>query len=260
VDGRARIVIHGLAVLLSLAVVSQALAGLKVYYLRHAESGANAEHRWKSTPKDQWPPYVGNADAFSPAGEAQLPGVMEKLGRHSFDFIAVSPLWRTRHTVLPYLRATGQTAEIWPELAEFHARGKDDIIPPALPPPSGNLFDGGAAIELPADEKPFLRQREGANRLCRPAEDRVQLEADRQALTERVVRLLRDRFGGTDKTVLLVGHGNAGRLLASTLAGEQRIMEQGRYILNARLWMAEEQPDGTFRLMLFNDGSWPPAE
>lgn len=255
----AKALASGFAVLFFLALPAHVWAGLKVYYLRHAESGANAEHHWKDKPRGEWPSYVGNAGVFSPAGEAQLPGVVEKLGRHSFDFIAVSPLWRTRHTILPYLRATGQTAEIWPELAEFHARGKDDVIPPTLPPPSANLFDGGDPIELPADESAFLTLREGTNRWCRPGKGPAQMEADRLALTARVIELLRARFGGTDKTVLLVGHGNSGRLLANVLTGEPRVMDDGHHIPNAVMWLAEEQPDGTFRLAVYNDEPWPPA-
>jgi len=235
-----------------------AQAGLKVYYLRHAESGANVEKQWKDVPRDQWPPYVGNADTFSPLGESQLPGVVEKLQKLHFDFIAASPLWRTRQTILPYLRAAGRTAEIWPELAEFKLRGRDDVLPEKLPPPGADLLTGGGPLVLPEDEQPFFTVPGGSATLCKIGEAPEQAEADRQALVAKVVARLRERFGGTGKSVLLVGHGNAGRLLASLLANDPRVMETGHHILNARLWMAEEQPDGTFRLVLFNDEPWAP--
>lgn len=249
------------AVLLALmALTAGAQAGLKVYYLRHAESGANVEKQWKEVPRDQWPSYVGNADTFSPLGESQLPGVVEKLSKLHFDFIAVSPLWRTRQTILPYLRTTGRTAEIWPELAEFKLKGKGDVLPEELPPPSADLLTAGGPFALPDDERPFFAVPGGSATLCKIGEAPAQAEADRQALVAMVISRLRERFGGTDKSVLLVGHGTAGRLLASVLANDPRVMESGHHIINARLWMAEQQADGTFRLVLFNDEPWAPSE
>lgn len=245
------------AVVLSLAALTTgAQAGLKVYYLRHAESGANVEKQWKDVPRDQWPPYVGNADTFSPLGVSQLPGVLDKLEKLHFDFIAVSPLWRTRHTILPYLQRSGRTAEIWPEMAEFKPRGKDDVLPGKLPPPSADLLTGGGPFVLPQDERPFFKPPGASATLCKIGEDPAQAEADRQALVGTVISRLRERFGGADKSVLLVGHGTAGRLLASILANDPRVMAPGNHMLNARLWLAEEQADGSFRLVLFNDEPW----
>jgi broad specificity phosphatase PhoE len=248
---------HFLSLLLLLAAAIPAPAALKVYYLRHAESGANIAGDWKTTPKEQWPPYVGNANAFSPKGEVQATNVVTKLKRHTFDFIAVSPLWRTRHTVLPYLRATSQTAELWPELAEFAGPGKDPL-PSPLPEPSATLFTGGKPIALPADEAPLFKLRADGLTEFKMGEGAAQREADRLALCRRVVELIRKRFGGSDKTLLLVGHGNAGRLLASVLTQDPQIMTSPDTILkNTSLWLAEEQPDGTFRLTLINDQPWP---
>jgi broad specificity phosphatase PhoE len=235
-------------------------AGMKIYYLRHAESGANVEHQWKDVPRDQWPVYVGNANAFSPKGESQIPGVVAKLKQMDFDFIAVSPLWRARHTVLPYLEAQERTAEVWPELAEFRALRKGETLPAVLPPPNPDLFGGGAVIDLPLEERRYFTVRPGVSKLCLPSNDAVQLESDRRALTARVIDLLRARFAGTGQSVLLVGHGISGHRLASQLTGEAGIMEEGRHIHNASLWMAEEQPDGSFRLEVFNDKPWVPGE
>lgn len=249
-----------LFVLLFAAVPAQ--AGLKVYYLRHAESGANAEYHWKKVPKEQWPDYVGNADTFSPKGEEQAQEVVGKLKGHSFDFIAVSPLWRTRNTLLPYLRATGQKAEIWPELAEFKVvfedilRGHGEAAKDR--PPSADLFTGGEEIVLPEEEKEFFSLRPGAATFFKISKDSGQMAADRRAIVARAVQLLRERFAGTDKTVLLTGHGNAGRLFAAELTGDRRVLEEGNHIRNINLWMAEEQPDGTFRLTMFNDSPWNP--
>jgi broad specificity phosphatase PhoE len=229
-----------------------AWAGLKVLYLRHAESGANVEGAWKHVPREQWPSYVGDADTFSPKGWEQLPGVVEKLRGMKFDFIAVSPLWRARNTILPYLRETGRSAEIWPELAEFHAR--EEAVPATLPPPSADLFTGGDTLKLPDEEKVFLAPREGARNFCHVAKEPAQAEADRRALTARVVDLLRRQSAAGDESILLVGHGNAGRLLAAALTGDSRWVDaDDTQIRNASLWCAEEQADGRFRLTIFND-------
>src|SRR4051794_16518782 len=108
-----------LVILLWLGLFDAAQAGLKVYYLRHAEAGHNVVKEWKDIPKDQWPAYVGNSGMFTPKGETQVLKVAEKLKPNRFDFIAVSPIWRTRNTILPYLKETKVKAEIWPELEEF---------------------------------------------------------------------------------------------------------------------------------------------
>ncbi|MBE2181623.1 MAG: histidine phosphatase family protein [Chthoniobacterales bacterium] len=255
-----------LSVLLFALCAVPAHAGLKVYYLRHAESGANAAYnpRWKQVPRDQWPSYLGNPDTFSPKGEEQAQEVAGKLKDHAFDFIVVSPLWRTRNTILPYLRATGQKGEIWPELAEFDVsiedilEGNENVA--GDHPHSPDLFTGGAEIVLPDNEKEFFTLRPGAATLVKIGADSEQEVADRRAIVARAAELLREKFAGTDKTILVVGHGNAGRLLARELTGDARVLEDGNHIHNIHLWMAEEQPDGTFRLELFNDQAWGRVE
>src|SRR6476661_8450675 len=54
-------------------------AGLKVYYVRHAEYGGNVVNQWKDKPKEQWPAYVGRGDMFTPKGEEQVQALTEKL-------------------------------------------------------------------------------------------------------------------------------------------------------------------------------------
>ena len=107
------------ALLCLLSFSSEAEAGLKIYFIRHAEYGHNVVAEWRNVPRDQWPAYVGNGNMITPKGEAQLGPATEKLKQHHYDFIAVSPYLRTRHTVLPYLKATDAKGEIWPELGEF---------------------------------------------------------------------------------------------------------------------------------------------
>lgn len=230
-------------------------AGLKVYYIRHGETGGNVEKQWKDKPKSEWPPYVGNSDAFSPLGETQVAAVADKLKPYHFDLIAVSPLWRTRHTILPYLQATGQQAEIWPELTEIK---NIEFTPDAatLGAVSPGFFTAGKPIVLPADEAAYFKLRPDAKTELKYGWNTPQENSDRQAAAEKVIKLLKQRFGNGDKSVLLVGHGNEGRYLLNLLAGysDQRIKNAA----NTAIWMAEEQPDGTFKVMLWGDQPYVP--
>lgn len=231
--------------LLAVAFPAEGRAGLRIYFLRHGEAGHNLVKQWEGKPKSEWPVYVGKEDMFSPQGEEQVATVGSKLAELKFDLIACSPLWRTRHTILPYLKEHQLKAEIWPELEEIdYKEGKP------LPPPSAALFDGGKEIELPEDEKNWLSLRDGVSRRIKvDTSSPAQIQADAKALMARNVEMLRSRFGGKDATVLLVGHGSNGSLLYRALTGTEKPEWPG----NAKLWMVEEQADGSFKLRLFND-------
>jgi len=240
-----------LVVLLWLGLLNVAEAGLRIYYLRHAEAGHNVVKQWQEKPKAQWPAYVGNPDMFTPEGEAQVAKATKKLEQYHFDFIAVSPIWRTRHTILPYLEGIGAKAEIWPELAEFDRFSTNLTSGLALPAPSPNLFTGGAVIALPAPEQPYFTLREDDRKLFKTGKAPLQLAADLTAVAEKTVALIRARFGGTDKSILLVGHGNSGRLLLHVLLNNSPAWKTP--LVNTGIWMVEEQADGSFKLRLLND-------
>jgi hypothetical protein len=153
--GRLLLLLAGL-----LACVAPAEAGLKIYYLRHAEGGHNVVKEWSKVPKSQWPAYVGNGNIFTPLGEKQAAAATAKLQKYHFDAILVSSMWRTRNTVLPYLKTTGAKGEIWPELHEF--TGGTLILATNLPATSGPILDAGPPIELPTAEAPYFRLRQDA--------------------------------------------------------------------------------------------------
>ncbi len=71
------------------------LQGGTIYFVRHAETEKNAG-------------ISSNEDAFSPKGWSQVERVTADLLQRKvvFDRIMVSPLWRTRNTVEPYIAAT----------------------------------------------------------------------------------------------------------------------------------------------------------
>lgn len=245
-----------IVILLWLGFLNAAQAGLKVYYLRHAEGGHNVVKEWKDKPKDQWPAYVGNAGMFTPKGEAQILKVAEKLKPYHFELIAVSPIWRTRNTILPYLKETNTKAELWPELAEVAHLTTNLFGTANLPRPSRNLFTGGSSIELPAEEKPFFIFSDDGHKCFKTGEGQLQAAADLRAIAQKEVDRIRTRFGGSEKSILLVGHGNAGRLLLHVLLKDGP--EWRPELANTGIWMVEEQIDGSFKLRMFNDN--PVAE
>jgi broad specificity phosphatase PhoE len=235
-------------VVLFLVTCLGAIAGepLKIYYLRHAEGGHNVMKEWKDTPKEQWPPYVGNQNAFSPKGEQQVEAVTQELQGMKFDFIAVSPLWRTRNTILPYLKVKGVKGEIWPELMEtINTKG---ALAKDLPPPSPTLFSGSKLLKVTPAEAEFFTFREDGNKEIKlSSESPEKTIADAVALSEKAVALIKERFSQSGKSILLVGHGNAGGTLGKALTGAT-MPDLG----NTKIWMAEEQPDGSFKLKILN--------
>jgi broad specificity phosphatase PhoE len=101
-------------------------AGLKIYCIRHAEGGHNVKKAWqaKGVPEPEWPSYVGNPNMFTPLGLEQQATVPAKLKKYEFDFIASSPMWRCRQTILPYMKEVSGKGEICPELSEQPANAR----------------------------------------------------------------------------------------------------------------------------------------
>ncbi len=199
-----------------------------VYFLRHAETVANSTGVWNEQ----------TASAFSATGLDQVKEATQWLTRYRFDAIVVSPMWRTQNTVLPFLKANGLSAEIWPELAECCWQ-KDRSAPVSTP--------------MPMFGRPIIP--EDSSRL-HVREERATLEwnettyGDGMRRVRAAVDLLRERFAGTGKSVLVVGHGNAGQRLIQLLRGREP--EEGPPLANARLTHLAEQADGRFELAGLN--------
>ena len=141
--GRALTVLSVTALWGVLAATASAFDGVTVYYVRHAESFANAKERYIAEGREAELPE--DLDALSPVGEQQAQALVAKLEPYAFDHILVSPLNRARATILPYAQQAGLRAEIWPELAE--ARAPRSSMPPAwgtapIPPRAGATFPG----------------------------------------------------------------------------------------------------------------------
>ena len=235
------------------AFAFQADAGLKIYYIRHAQCGHNVKRvcEKKVVPKSEWPSYVGNPDVFTPAGEKQVVAATEKLKAYSFDFIASSPLWRARNTIMPYLKVTNRRAEIWPELREGHGHGS--ILSQDIPVLQKEILNLGEPIILPDKEKPFFTMRDDAkNNYSAYSEEwdgTVKAAYMKHALLSAVA-MIEKRFGGTDQTILLAGHGTSGRSLLKLLLKKDSKGIVG--FKNTGIWMVEQREDGSYELKMYN--------
>lgn len=236
---------------------SAADAGLKIYYIRHAEGGHNVKADWvkRGVPEAEWPSYVGNPDIFTPLGFKQQAAVAAKLKKYKFDFIASSPLWRCRNTILPYMKEVGAKGEIWPELRE--QRASASILRTDMPTPVGPILGAGPLVEMPDDELAYFSiRKDGTHRFKVPkagndkAAD-IRSSAAARVVIQDVIDRVQKRFGGTDKSILFAGHGSSGKAVLRMLTQDPLTGFPG--ISNTGIWMVEEQEDGTFELKMFND-------
>lgn len=241
-----------LGIALVLAGACPDVAALEIYYLRHGETGGNVKKAWENIPKEQWPDYVGNSAVFTPAGREQVARVADKLEPYHFDFIAVSPIWRARQTILPYLQKKQRTAEVWPALSEFGTKALKEALKTKSgdDTPGADLWTGGPAIKIPEEEAAYFKMEDGLKQ-PKIAGELPQAAIDVRAMAAHMIATLRARYGGTDKTILLVGHGNNGRLLLELLTEGE--VPAATTLKNTGLWRVKEQPDGRFKLSLLND-------
>jgi broad specificity phosphatase PhoE len=230
---------------------------LKIYYIRHAEGGHNVKREWGIFPKSEWPPYVGNHEMFTPKGVMQQSRVSNKLKRFHFDYAAVSPAWRCKNTILPYLMDSKLKAEVWPELQEIYATNL--IISPDLPKHTSNekILGAGDEIILLPEEKPyFTLRKDGLNefkkaRFPRDHSESAKENAAAKIIIDRVLELIDDRASESYKTILLSGHGSSGKAILRMLTDNP--LYHFPQITNTGVWMVEQQDDGTFELKMYND-------
>lgn len=228
--------------------------GLKIYYIRHAEGGHNVKKAWeeKGVPESEWPSYVGNPNMFTPRGEKEVVAATEKLQDFSFDFIATSNIWRVRNTILPYLKASNQTAEVWPELRE--GPGMTTILSMDIPDLDIEILNLGNPIELPEMEQNFfvLRKDSPNDYKAYPKGSEENLKvAYMKHVSLYAIEMIEKRFGGTDKSILLAGHNSSGVSLLKLLLKKEPESKKG--ITSSGIWMVEQQKDGTYQLKIYNN-------
>lgn len=248
-----------LTLLMTTLLSSVAHAGLKIYYIRHAQGGHNVKKEWqqKGVPEAEWPAYVGNPNMFTPQGLKEVVGATKKLQKYRFDFIASSPLWRCRNTIQPYLKATKQQAEIWPELRE--APGMRSILSEDLPEVTEEILNRDKAIQIEKDEQAFFSLRpDGKNHYASyPKGCAEELKvAYTKHVSQHVIALVEKRFGNTEKSILLAGHNSSGVSLLKLLLKEEPTGKAQRGLGNATIWMVERQDDGSYILKMYNDEAY----
>lgn len=245
-----------LTLILSVVFSNVANAGLKIYYIRHAEGGHNVKKAWQATgiPESEWPAYVGDPNVFTPKGLTQVVSATEKLQKYDFDFIASSPAWRAHNTIAPYLKVTDQQAEVWPELRE--GPGMVTILSDVIPEVPEEILNKGDAIVLTGGEAAYLKLRPDAeNNYKRYPSDSSEDEkvAYMKHVSLHAIDLIEERFGGSDQSILIAGHNSAGVSLLKLLLQEAPTGEARRGLSNTGLWMVEQQEDGSYKLMMYND-------
>ena len=240
-------------VMASLCYCADAHAGLKIYYVRHGETYANAK-RGGELDDDQNPVDSGS---LTELGLRQADELKENLGKLQIDFIATSPRPRAMMTILPYLQSAGKRAEIWPELSEITTVAP--VNPDRWPQPSPDLFTGGRLLTVPENLRQWFGLREEGLRWFNLGEDPVQKEVDKRAVAEKLSRLVLERFAGRDAAILMIGHGGNGRRFFTNILSHKSDPEAARAVVakiqslhNCGIALIEEQTDGSFKLVMLN--------
>lgn len=212
-------------------ICAEEYKGLDLYFVRHAETIANVTGDYSEK----------NQKTFSDKGTEQIRQLSRGLRQYKFDHICVSPKYRARKTIEPYLKQNGLVAEIWPELAECCHQSDRNVSPTNIEPALGEL------ISLTGDEKRYFFFRDGKEK------DRLYLSgnyADGILQLRKAHELIIKRFGGSPQKVLLVGHGLAGGRIVELLRG---LKPEGKaFTQNAKITLLRQGNDGKFKLIRFN--------
>ena len=202
-------------------------AGLTIYFVRHAETAANATG--EKTPE--------NMNTFSEKGLAEIAQLTQALQPLPIDAVLVSPTYRTEHTVLPYLREKGIQAEIWPELEEWHMLAD---------PMSMRVIKEEQMIRIAPEDAPYFRLRDAQ------ADKRIVAKNYEGGLEQihKAARLINERFGKSGKTILIVGHVNSGSRLLEVLMHLEPVV---RFKLEqTKLTELVQNSDGHYTMRLLN--------
>lgn len=174
---------------------------MEIVFVRHGETIANATGRYNRN----------TIDTFSALGEKQVAALTPKLQKMRFDAIVVSPSPRALKTVAPYLRSRpGTRAEVWPELYECCDAHSKKVKGPTSKEPRY-----GGQVPLPASIASLFTLVPGKDRYIL-----VPSYEDGLRQIEMSARRLRATYGGTGKTVLVVGHSLHGGRLIELLQGK----------------------------------------
>lgn len=203
---------------------------LDIFFIRHAETIGNATKNYSNN----------RGDTLTEKGYRETLEVITKLEKNEYDDILVSPKNRTRLTILPYLKKYPRSTEIWPEIAECCWQRKE-------PMPESCPKTGGKKITIaPQNRNLFNLRDENSDRFYKK-------ESYGQGLCqiEDAYNLLKERFWLSGKKILLVSHGNFGKMLITRLLGHSPAPRF--HPANAKITHLRQTKDGKFHLIRLND-------
>lgn len=210
-------------------VAAAQAGGLDIYFVRHAETMANASGVNTS----------GNSNMFSEKGNEQIGALTRELKPMRFDVILVSPAERAMNTILPYLKESGQKGIVWPELTECcWQKNRDNGA-------AGRLVTS-AALRLNNEQQAYFAFRDADSTLSYANNS----YADGVAQVRHAEELLKQRYYGSDKTILIVAHYHSGQVLMADLLGTTR--DKVPNLENGKLAHLHQGDDSRFTLLSIN--------
>jgi len=199
-----------------------------LYFVRHAETVANATNIYTEETMNK----------FSETGIKQIERLKLLLEELEFDAIIVSPIWRARFTIYSFLKSRGQTAELWPELAEccwqIDKQSKENVA-----------LKMGAIID-PEDEIVFKLRDSLSTRFY----DVSGSFAEGIAQVDRGVKLFKEKFSGSGKTILMVAHYYSGNHFLHKLLDKND--EKSLELKNAALTKLIQIDNENFKISYLN--------
>jgi broad specificity phosphatase PhoE len=222
--------------------------GLTVYYIRHAETLANI------LPPEEWTFEASNE--FSELGNTQVAELADWLINSGVvpvpDKVLVSPTWRGQNTISPYLVQMNIMGEIWPELTEV-----DDEPKTGGPIPTEVEPEKWMTYPVEAENVAY---RDGVD------DNAIFPEGYEEGLAVVMMarNLLLERYSQSGKTIIIVGHAHAGRLMFGLLEGHDMVEDAPNdfaYILhNTGVTRVEQDPEtGDFEVVDSNINDPPGA-
>lgn len=211
---------------------------MELVFVRHGETVANATGKYNSK----------TIDTFSARGEKQVAELTKQLNGMRFNAIVVSPSPRALRTIAPYLRSHPQMkAVIWPELLECcdaHSKKIKGVTSPQI--------RVGGLIRVPADLVGLFMIYPNDNKaILAPSYD------DGLRQIQFAVNHLKRDFGGSGKTVLVVGHSLHGGRMIEALEGKAMV---GKLMPdNAKIMRFLEGTNGVFSPIRSGGGIPAPA-
>ncbi len=204
----------------------------KLYFVRHAESFGNVA---QATARLDESVDLSQEGTLTPAGRVQAEALADRLAPYPFDHILCSPLLRARETILPFLRRTGRTAELWPEFVEMPGNNRVGAI---------RVREGllcGVPISLPEEHRLFFTLREDEPGQRCPTDVNY---PEGQVLVQKACERLLSLYDRKNARVLFVGHACNGSRVLERLLGIEPV---GRFWHpNASMSCIEQMANGQF--------------